>query len=199
MRLRLAYNRQGDHTREELYRMNRDDIANYSVVEQLRDRTATVRAIRPEDNGLLLEAFKGLEIGSIYMRFFGPRKEPTERELVQATEVDFLRHVALVVCVRENAGEGIIGVGRYFVIEGPNPPSAAEIAFVVEEDYQGQGVASILFKHLLLIGREQGLTRFEADVLPGNRKMLRVFERAGLPVETKTSSDSIHMTIFLNK
>ena len=46
--------------------MNRDDIANYSVVEILRDRTATIRAIRPEDKGLLLEAFKGLETGSIY-------------------------------------------------------------------------------------------------------------------------------------
>jgi len=179
--------------------MNRDAISNYSVVEKLRDGTATVRAIKPEDKGLLLEAFKGLETGSIYMRFFGPRKDPTERELANATEVDFIRHVALVVCVRENAGERIIGVGRYFVIEGPNPPSAAEIAFVVEEDYQGQGVASILFRHLLRVGREQGLSRFEADVLPGNRKMLRVFERAGLPVETKASADSIHMTIFLDE
>jgi RimJ/RimL family protein N-acetyltransferase len=191
--------REGYNTREDMSIMNRDDIANYSVAEKLRDRTATVRAIRPEDKGLLLAAFKGLETGSIHMRFFGPRKEPSERELIQATEIDFIRNIALVACVRENEGERIIGVGRYFVFEGPNPPSAAEIAFAVEEDYQGQGVASILFKHLLLIGRDQGISRFEADVLPGNRKMLRVFERAGLPVETKASSDSIHMTIFLNK
>jgi RimJ/RimL family protein N-acetyltransferase len=179
--------------------MNRDDIANYSVVEKLRDRTATIRAMRPGDKVLLLEAFKGLETGTIYMRFFGPRKEPTERELIQATEIDFIRNISLVACIRENSGERIIAVGRYFVIEGPGPPSAAEVAFVVEEDYQGQGVASILFKHLLLIAREQGISRFEADVLPGNRKMLRVFERAGLPVETKASSDSIHITIFLDK
>ena len=178
--------------------MNRDEIANYAVVEKLRDRTATIRMIKPEDKGLLLEAFQGLEAGSIYTRFFGPRKEPTERELVQATEIDFIRNVALVACVQENGRERIIGVGRYIAPESQEPPTAAEVAFVVEEDYHGQGVASILFKHLLLIARKQGISRFEADVLPGNRKMLRVFERAGLPLETKKSDDGIHVTMFLN-
>ncbi len=179
--------------------MNRDDVANFAVVEKLRDRPATVRSIRPEDKRLLLEAFQGLEASSIYTRFFGPRKEPTERELVQATEIDFIRNVALVACVQESGRERIIGVGRYIAPEGPGQPSAAEVAFVVEEDYHGQGVASILFKHLLLIARKRGISQFEADVLPGNRKMLRVFERAGLPMETKTSSDGIHVTMYLNK
>jgi GNAT superfamily N-acetyltransferase len=178
--------------------MNINDIANYTVVEQLRDqRPVTIRAIRPGDKGLLLEAFKGLEASSIYMRFFGPRKELTGRELIQATEIDFIHNVALVACVQESAGERIIGVGRYIAPEGPGPPSAAEIAFVVEEDYHGQGIASILLKHLLLIGRERGISRFEADVLHANKKMLRVFERAGLPVVTKASSDSIHVTMKL--
>ena len=180
--------------------MNIDDIANYTVVEKLRDqRPVTIRAIRPGDKELFREAFKGLEAGSIYMRFFGPRKELTDRELVQATEVDFIRTVALVACVQESAGERIIGGGRYFVLEGPDAQGAAEVAFAVEEDYHGQGIASILFKHLLLIGREQGISRFEADVLHANKKMLRVFERAGLPIVTKASSDSIHITMFLNK
>ncbi len=180
--------------------MNRDDIAKYTVVEKLRDqRPVTIRAIRPGDKEPFHEAFKGLEANSIYLRFFGPRKELTDRELIVATEVDFIRTVALVACVQESAGERIIGGARYFALGRPDPPSAAEIAFLVEEDYQGQGLASILLKHLLLIGREQGISRFEADVLHANKKMLRVFERTGLPIVTKASSDSIHVTIFLNK
>jgi RimJ/RimL family protein N-acetyltransferase len=179
--------------------MKRDDIVNYTVVENLRDRRpVTLRAIRPEDKGLLREAFNGLEAGSIYLRFFGPRKELTDRELIQATEIDFIRTVALVACVQESAGERVIGGGRYFTLDGTDPPSA-EVAFLVEEDFHGQGLASILFKHLLLIGRKQGISRFEADVLHGNKKMLRVFERAGLPVVTKASSDSLHVEIYLNK
>jgi len=179
--------------------MNRDDIANYNVVERLRDqRPVTVRAIRTVDKELLREAFKGLEASSIYTRFFGPRKELTDRELIAATEVDFTRTVALVACLQEGAGERIIGGGRYFTLERTDPPSA-EVAFLVEEDYHGQGLASILFKHLLLIGGKQGISRFEADVLHGNKKMLRVFERTGLPVVTKASSVSIHVEIYLNK
>ncbi len=180
--------------------MNRDDVANYTVTETLRDqRPVTIRAIRPGDKELARKAFEGLEASSIYMRFFGPRKELTDLELIQVTEVDFIRTVALVACVQENARDRIIGAGRYIALEGPDPPSAAELAFLVEEDYHGQGIASLLFKHLLLIGREQGISRFEADVLHANRKMLRVFERTGLPLVTKASSDAIHITIFLNK
>lgn len=179
--------------------MNRDDIANYAVVEKLRDkRPVTIRAIRPGDKELLRDAFQGLEAGSIYTRFFGPRKEFTDRELIEATEVDFVRTVALVACTQESAGERVIGGGRYFTLESTDPPSA-EVAFLVEEDFHGQGLASILFKHLLQIGRKQGISRFEADVLHGNKKMLRVFERAGLPIVTKASSDSIHVTMFLNR
>jgi GNAT superfamily N-acetyltransferase len=180
--------------------MNLDDIANYTVVEKLRDqRPVTIRAIRPGDKELFRTAFIGLEAGSIYMRFFGPRKELTDRELVQATEVDFIRTVALVASVQESSGERIVGGGRYIAYGESDPPTAAEVAFLVEEDYHGQGIASILFKHLLLIGRQQGISRFEADVLHANKKMLRVFERAGLPIVTKASSDSIHITMFLNK
>jgi GNAT superfamily N-acetyltransferase len=178
--------------------MNIDDVANYTIVEPLRDqRPVTIRAIRPGDKELFREAFNGLEASSIYLRFFGPRKELTDRELIQATEVDFIRTVALVACVQEGTRERIVGGGRYIALEGPDPPSAAEIAFVVEENYHGQGIASILLKHLLLIGREQGISRFEADVLHANKKMLRVFERTGLPVVTKATSDSIHVTMKL--
>jgi RimJ/RimL family protein N-acetyltransferase len=180
--------------------MKRDDIADYTAIETIRDqRSVTIRAIRPGDKDLFREAFEGLEASSIYTRFFGPRKELTDRELIEATEVDFIRTVALVACVQESAGERIIGGARYFALGGQEPPSAAEIAFLVEEDYHGQSIASIMLKHLLLIGKKQGISRFEADVLHGNKKMLRVFERAGLPVVTKSSSDSIHVTIFLNK
>jgi len=180
--------------------MNSDGIASYTVVEQLRDkRPVTIRAIRPDDKERFREAFNGLEANTIYMRFFGPRKELTDGELAKATEVDFIRTVALVACVQKGAGEQIVGGGRYIVFEEPDTLSAAEIAFMVEEDYQGQGIASILLKHLLLIGRKQGISRFEADVLHANKKMLRVFERTGLPVVKKVSSDAIHVTILLSQ
>jgi RimJ/RimL family protein N-acetyltransferase len=180
--------------------MEMDEVRYYLVTEHLRNGSeVTIRAIRPEDKELIIAAFKELDEGTIYMRFFAPKKDITDRELKWATEVDFLRNVALVACVLEGGRERIIGVGRYIAAEGPSSPSSAEIAFVVEEDYQGLGLASILFRHLVLIGRKQGISRFEAEVLPVNKAMLRVFSRAGLPMTTAQSGDSVHVAIFLNK
>ncbi|HXX80178.1 MAG TPA: GNAT family N-acetyltransferase [Thermodesulfovibrionales bacterium] len=178
--------------------MTVDDIKKYLVTEQLRDqRSITVRAIRPDDKELLREAFKELDEESIYTRFFGPRKELTEKELAWATEVDFIRNVALVVCIQEGDREKVIGGGRYLGTTGSGPPASAEVAFLVEEDYHGLGIASMVLKHLALIGREQGVSRFEAEVLPQNKAMLRVFHRSGLPVTTEPSGDSMHVTILL--
>ena len=178
--------------------MTVDDIKKYRVTEQLRDqRLITVRAIRPDDKELLRDAFKELDEESIYTRFFGPKKDLTEKELAWATEVDFVRNIALVVCIQEGDMERVIGGGRYLGTAGSGVPTSAEIAFMVEEDYHGLGIASLVLKHLVLIGRQQGVSRFEAEVLPQNKAMLRVFDRSGLPVTTVPSGDSIHVTIRL--
>jgi len=178
--------------------MKVDDIKKYRVSEQLRDqRSITVRAIRPDDKDLLREAFKELDDESIYTRFFGPKKELSEKELAWATEVDFIRNIALVVCIQEGDRERMIGGGRYLGTTVSDLPTSAEIAFMVEEDYHGLGIASIVLKHLVLIGRQQGVSCFEAEVLPQNKAMLRVFHRSGLPVTTVPSGDSIHVTILL--
>ena len=178
--------------------MTKDNIINYRVTEQLRDqRTITVRAIRPDDKELLREAFKELDEESIYTRFFGPKKELTKKELARATEVDFICTVALVVCIQEGGRERVIGGGRYLGTTGSDHPTSAEVAFLVEEDYHGLGIASMVMKHLVLIGRAQGVSHFEAEVLPQNKAMLKVFHRTGLPVTTVPSGDSIHVTIRL--
>jgi RimJ/RimL family protein N-acetyltransferase len=180
--------------------MKRDDVRNFRRTEQLRNGTeVTIRAIRPDDKELLVAAFKELDESTIYTRFFAPKKDITGKELKWATEVDFFRNVALVACVGEGGQEKIIGIGRYIAEGESDPPSSAEIAFVVEEDYQGLGLASILFKHLASIGRDQGLSRFEAEVLPSNRAMLKVFGRAGLPMTTTQAEDSIHVVLSLNQ
>jgi RimJ/RimL family protein N-acetyltransferase len=191
---------QGLFAAKEMLMMKMNDLMYYRVTESLRNGSeVTIRAIRPEDKGLMIAAFRELDENTIYMRFFAPKKDLTDQELKWATEIDFFRNVALVSCIQESGRERIIGIGRYIAAEGPDQPTSAEIAFVVEEDYHGLGLASILLKHLVVIGREQGISRFEAEVLPSNKAMLRVFSRAGLPMTTVPTGDSVHVAIFLNK
>ncbi len=176
------------------------DVYNYSVDHKLRDGTAvTIRAIRPDDKKRMVKAFKNLEPESIYTRFFGFKRELSDEELKTATEVDFEKTVALVVTIPASGGEEtIIGAGRYIMYyDAPNDLRSAEIAFTVEEDYQGQGIASSILKHLIHIAREKGVSRFEADVLAENVAMLAVFARSGLPMKKSLEEGAVHVTLSL--
>ena len=171
----------------------------YAVAEKLKDGTAvTVRAIRPEDRRRLSEAFAKLEPDSVYTRFFSHRGQPSDEELRAATEVDFENTVALVVTIPDGEGdEAVIAAGRYVLHGASGAGRAAEVAFTVEEDYQGQGIAGTLLRHLAGIARLQGVSELTAEVLPVNRGMLAVFTRSGLPMRSATEDGIVHVALSL--
>jgi RimJ/RimL family protein N-acetyltransferase len=175
------------------------DVLRYKVEDKLKDGTAvTIRAIRPDDKNRIVEAFKNLEPESIYSRFFHYKSELTDEELRAITEVDFENSVALVVTIPAGGGEEtIIGVGRYVLYDPPNALRSAEIAFTVEEDYHGQGMASSILRHLIHIARNKGVSQFVAEVLAENRAMLAVFARSGLPMKKSLEEGAVHVTLSL--
>lgn len=154
----------------------------------------TIRAIRPDDKARLKAAFEKLDSNSVYTRFFGYKKELTDAELQTATSVDFNSTVALVATIGSGEREIIIAGARYVTDTGGK---TAEIAFMVEEDYQGLGLASRLLKELSDIARDSGVMRFEAEVLSRNASMLKVFQKSSLPVRTNSSGGVVHVTIDL--
>jgi len=172
---------------------------DYAAAETLKGGTAvSVRAIRPDDSRRLGEAFVKLEPGSVYTRFFSHRGQPSDKELRAATEVDFESTVALVVTIPDGGGdETIIGAGRYLLNGPPGTGSGAEVAFTVEEDFQGQGIAGLLLRHLAGIARRQGVPELTAEVLPNNRGMLAVLARSGLPMRQSTEDGVAHVALAL--
>lgn len=174
--------------------INADD---FEVTETLKNGVAVkIRAIRPSDKTGIIEAFRRLDPESVYTRFFGAKDSLSDEELKRATEVDFEDVVALVVTIESRGKETIIGGGRYVAFDRPVARSA-EIAFVVEEDYHGLGIAGRLLKHLASIAREKGISRFEAEVLPQKKAMLAVFLRGGLPMKQTQAEGVIHVTLSL--
>ena len=89
----------------------------------------------------------------------------------------------------------VIGGASYFVVDAGPGVRSAELAFTVEEDYQGLGVGNFLMRHLTGIARENGFTRLEADVLTRNLPMLMVFRRSGLPVTIRQEGDVVHAVL----
>jgi RimJ/RimL family protein N-acetyltransferase len=158
--------------------------------------TVTIRAIRPPDKIAIADAFSKLDAESVYTRFFQAKGSLSDSELKAATEVDFENVVALVVTTESEGREVIIGGGRYLAFDLAGARSA-EIAFLVEEDYHGLGIAGRILKHLARIARNQGVSQFEADVLPQNRAMLAVLSRSGLPMTQTQTEDVTHVTLSL--
>jgi RimJ/RimL family protein N-acetyltransferase len=173
------------------------DAATYDEKETLKNGAEVhVRAVRADDKHRIVEAFRNLEAESVYTRFFHHKKGLSESDLKAATEVDFDNVVALVVTVGEGEAETIIAGARY-VAFGGTPARRAEVAFTVEEDYHRQGIAGRLLRHLARIGREKGLERLEAEVLAGNKAMLAVFSRSGLPMTQHFESGTVHVSLEL--
>lgn len=156
---------------------------------RLRDGTeAAIRPIRADDKQRLRDAFRALEPASVHTRFFHAKKDLSDDELRRLTELDPAKEAALVA----TAGDRIIAVGRY-IVSG----EGAEVAFIVEEDFHGMGIAGRLLRELANIARARGVARFEAYVLPENTAMLGVFERCGLAMTTKREDGVVLVTLAL--
>lgn len=174
------------------------NAATYLESGTLKNGTAVrIRAIRAEDKDRLSKAFTNLDSDTIYKRFFRHKTGLSDKELKAATEVDFKNEVALVATIGEGESETIIGGARYAAFDAAGEERDAEVAFTVEEDYHGQGIAGLLLRHLVFIARRQGVTRFEAYVLKGNAAMLRVFSRSGLPMEQMVSGGEVCVILRL--
>ncbi|HET9689230.1 MAG TPA: GNAT family N-acetyltransferase [Pseudolabrys sp.] len=170
------------------------EAAKYSAIENTRDgRKIEIRALKPGDRDDLRAAVDRTSSQSLYRRFFGAKRHFSEKEVAFFVNVDFVGHVALVAVVEEGGHPVIAAGGRYVVQQ----PGSAEVAFVVTDRYQGQGVGAALLRHLAAIARDAGLREFTAEVLPENIPMLKVFEKSGLKMNTKRQPGVVHITLEL--
>lgn len=153
-----------------------------------------IRAIRPDDKKALRDGIRRASHESAYHRFFQSKHDLSDKELVYFTEIDFEHHVALVAIIPDD--QIVVGVGRYVVLEDA-PGEIAEVAFAVDAEYRGRGIATLLLQHLTEIARAAGLSEFQATVLADNESMLNVLSRSGLPMRQETAGDLVEIRLSL--
>ncbi|MFD4394863.1 GNAT family N-acetyltransferase [Kitasatospora sp. NPDC058478] len=166
----------------------------------LRDGgTARIRPITPEDAERLVEFYAQVSDQSKYFRFFAPYPRLSEKDVRRFTHHDFVDRVALAVVVRDR----FIATVRYDRIDGQGRPSEAgtdaEVAFLVQDAHQGRGVASALLEHIAAVAQERGIRRFQAEVLPENRKMVKVFTDAGYTQRRSFTDGVVHLEFDLEQ
>jgi acyl-CoA synthetase (NDP forming)/RimJ/RimL family protein N-acetyltransferase len=157
----------------------------------LRDGgTGHLRPIRAEDVEDLQRFHLAQSAESVYLRFFAPMPELSDRDLYRFTHVDHVDRVALVITI----GGQIRGIGRYDRVEG----DTAEVAFTISDPHHGRGLGSVLLEHLAAAARENGVHRFVAEVLPHNRKMIAVFRDAGYEVNHRYEDGVISLSFHID-
>jgi acetyl coenzyme A synthetase (ADP forming)-like protein len=154
----------------------------------LRDgSTVHVRPVRPDDEGPLLEFFRGLSAETRLLRFFTPTTDDALAGYVaRYVDVDYVRRFGLVATI--GAPERIIAHAMYAALD----EQRAEVAFAVADDYQGRGLGTIMLGHLAEVAAANGVHLFEAEVLPDNVRMLDVFRNAGFPTQARVESGEVH-------
>jgi len=130
-----------------------------------------IRPIRPEDEPKLVAFHSGLSETSVYQRFLQPmelRDRTAHERLTRICFIDYNREMALVAERRTQDGAGqIIAVGRLSKLHGV---AEADMAVVVRDESQGQGLGKELYRRLLQIARDEKLTKVHSNMLKENSR-----------------------------
>jgi len=149
------------------------------------------RAIKPSDEEGMRKLFYRFSSESVYYRYFTNIKAMPHTKMQQYVNVDYSQVVSMVGLVGESGHGKIIAEARY--VKHKDVPYG-DVAFVVDEEYKGMGIASYLYKMLMQVGKKRGLKGFTADVLQSNSGMMKVFKKYG-PIQAKMEQGECHLSI----
>jgi acyl carrier protein/RimJ/RimL family protein N-acetyltransferase len=147
---------------------------------RIRGTVVTVRPMRAGDAGLETDFVDHLSHESRYERFMVTLRELPQSKLRYLTNVDQVRHVALVATVERDGQDTMIGVVRY-VVDGAG--TGCEFAIAIDDDWKGSGLAGVLMLALMNVARGRGLETMEGSVLAINSRMLKFMRQLGFRQE----------------
>ncbi len=135
-----------------------------------------LRPVKISDEPLLKELFYSLSDRSMYQRFASARKDMPHARLQEFVAVDYSRSMVILALVSRGEREMAVGLGQYSINQDTH---TAELALVVRDEYQHQGIGKEIQSYLTLLARRNGLLGFTAEVLEDNSAALRLLEKMG--------------------
>ena len=166
--------------------------------DTLRDGTEIFfRPVKPADESALTGMFYSLSADSVKKRYFTHTKTFPHKDVQKLTNIDYQQNLAIVGLVPGAGGaEDIVAIAQYFL----DPKTlVAEVAFVVQDEWQDKGMGSLLLEYLTRTAKECGVKSFYATVLPANKAMLTIFYNSGYKINTEFDGDSYTITYDLQK
>ncbi|MDM7935753.1 MAG: GNAT family N-acetyltransferase, partial [Methanothrix sp.] len=127
---------------------------------------------------------------SMYQRFISARRDIPHEVLQSFVAVDYTTRMMIVASLQRDGKETICGIGQY---SQNSDVYTADIALVVRDDFQNQGIGGELLSYLTYIAKRQGLLGFTAEVLMGNEPVFRLFQSTGFDVTKESQSGVCEM------
>lgn len=174
---------------ESVYRYPADIDFSETFKENLKVR---FRPIRPSDEEEMRRLFYRFSDEAVYYRYFSSLKAMPHARMQPYVNVDWKNVMSIVGVVGRPGEDSIVAEARYLV---DSDGQWAEVAFVVDEPYQGHGISTYLLHFLVRLARERGIRGFWADVLCSNVAMMKVFHKSGLKVVAEMENGIYHVRI----
>ncbi len=149
---------------------------------EVADVPVLLRPVKVTDEPLLKDLFYSLSDESVYRRYFTVIKYMPHERLQEELDLDYETKMAIAAVVEREGVEEIVGLAQYVLDEASG---LAEAAFLVRDDWQGKGLGRLLVNYLIEIARDKGIRGITATVMPENRAMLHLFQKAAKRMETR--------------
>jgi RimJ/RimL family protein N-acetyltransferase len=139
------------------------------------------RPIHPTDTSRMRDLFYKLSKGTVYYRFGWNMKQIQQKQIMDFVFVDHRKEIGIVGTIPRGAEEEIIAFGGYYLDEKTN---RAEIALVVQDDWQNRGIGTFMIKYLSRIAKKDGIRGFTAEVITTNKTMQAVMHKLDGKIES---------------
>jgi acetyl coenzyme A synthetase (ADP forming)-like protein len=170
----------------------RDQIDSPRLV--LRDGTvASVRTATAADRESIRQFFHDLSPDSRRKRFF-TLAEPSD-SIIERMVDSGDPHRALTLIVHRLRTENLrpVAIASYMAVG----PKVAEVAFAVDDRFQGKGLSTLLLERLAIRASQYGFEKFHATTLSENIPMLEVFRDSGFAIRSKTTAGVVELQLSL--
>lgn len=152
-----------------------------------------LRPVKISDEPLLKDFFYSLSKVTVYKRFITQLRRMSHEKLQKSfVVVDYTKAMIIFAVLEKDGREIIAGVAQYHIGRYSH---TAEVAVVVRDEYQNQGIGTELLSYLTYIARRQGLLGFTAEMLKDNQIMLRLFTKTGFDIEKESAMNLYNLRL----
>jgi len=154
------------------------------------------RAIRPSDEEQMRRFFYRFSDEAKFYRFFYSVKTMSHDKMQEYVNIDYSKEMSIIGFSGKVGDETIVAEARFV---RDDRSSYGEVAFLIDDRFQGLGIGSYMLNLLIQMAREQGLMGLTAEVLSDNLAMKKVFEKANYPMEALLENGVYSLTMHFNE